>query len=122
MAKEYEDQVQCIFLRNTSATEDSNKFPYDTSDFEGLDQEIYMFFRTPDDLMNLDISNGQCYNETVPQNVTFDMQGLPFGLSDDDDDDDAEEDSAHMIQLAEKRVGLLTGALLASLGGFAFFP
>jgi len=34
-----------------------------------------------DDLTNLDIVNGQCRNATIPQNVTFSDQGLPFGLS-----------------------------------------
>jgi hypothetical protein len=46
-----------------------------------------MFFRTPDDLMNLDIANGDCVNRTFAQNVTFDYQGLPFGLSDDSSSD-----------------------------------
>ena len=40
-----------------------------------------MFFKVPDDLTNLDISAGQCYNASIPQNVTFGYQGLPFGLS-----------------------------------------
>ena len=34
-----------------------------------------------DDLTNLDIVNGQCYNSSVPQNVTFGYQGLPFGIN-----------------------------------------
>ena len=42
---------------------------------------MYMFFLVPDDLAGLDIVNGQCYNSTIPQNVTFSEQGLPFGLS-----------------------------------------
>ncbi len=42
---------------------------------------MYMFFLVPDDLTNLDIVNGQCYNTTIKQNVTFSEQGLPFGLS-----------------------------------------
>lgn len=37
-----------------------------------------MFFVVPDDLTNLD--NGQRYNTSIPQNVTFSEQGLPFGL------------------------------------------
>ena len=41
----------------------------------------YMFFLVPDDLTNLDIVNGQCYNSSIKQNVTFSEQGLPFGLS-----------------------------------------
>jgi hypothetical protein len=75
------NQVQCIFLRNTSATDQGDKFPYDTSGFKGIDQNKYMFFLVPDDLTNLDIVNGQCYNTSIPQNVTFSEQGLPFGLS-----------------------------------------
>ncbi len=81
MATEFPGQVQCIFLRNTTATDSGDKFPYDTSGFKGLNQSMYMFFLVPDDLTNLDIVNGQCYNSTIKQNVTFSTQGLPFGLS-----------------------------------------
>ncbi|KAB8346360.1 hypothetical protein FH972_023403 [Carpinus fangiana] len=81
MATTYPDQVQCIFLRNTSATDPDDKFPYDTSGFKGINQNKYMFFVTPDDLMDLDIASGQCYNGSVPQNVTFGVQGLPFGIN-----------------------------------------
>ncbi|KAF2457382.1 hypothetical protein BDY21DRAFT_303412 [Lineolata rhizophorae] len=79
LAQERPDQVQCILLRNTSATDDSNHFPYDTSDFENLNNQSYMFFRTPDDLMGLDIEGGNCLNASVRQNVTFGYQNLPFG-------------------------------------------
>ena len=71
---------QCIFLRNTTATDDSDYFPYDTSGFKNINQQQYMFFVQPDDLMNLDIANGMCYNNSVKQNLTFGYQGLPFGL------------------------------------------
>ncbi|PQE16228.1 Actin patch 1 protein [Rutstroemia sp. NJR-2017a WRK4] len=81
MATDFPGQVQCIFLRNTSSTDSGDKFPYDTSGFKGLNQSQYMFFNVPDDLTNLDIVNGQCYNSTIVQNVTFSEQGLPFGLS-----------------------------------------
>jgi hypothetical protein len=81
MATEFPGQVQCIFLRNTTATDSGDQFPYDTSGFKGLNQSMYMFFLVPDDLTNLDILNGQCYNTTIKQNVTFSEQGLPFGLS-----------------------------------------
>ncbi|KAG9245274.1 hypothetical protein BJ878DRAFT_479393 [Calycina marina] len=81
MVTDYPNQVQCIFLRNTSSTDSGDKFPYDTSGFEGINQNMYMFFNVPDDLNDLDISNGQCYNASVIQNVTFSEQGLPFGLS-----------------------------------------
>lgn len=82
--KDYPGQVQCIFLRNTSATDDGDKFPYNTKGFKDIPQDRYMFFKVPDDLTNLDIANGHCYNSTIKQNVTFDYQGLPFGLSNDD--------------------------------------
>ena len=81
MATQYPGQVQCIFLRNTTATDPSDKFPYDTSGFKDLNQQSYMFFLVPDDLTNLDIANGQCYNASIKQNVTFGYQGLPFGVN-----------------------------------------
>jgi hypothetical protein len=81
MVTDFPGQVQCIWLRNTSATDSGDEFPYDTSGFQGINQSQFMFFLTPDDLMNLDVANGECYNTSVPQNVTFSWQGLPFGLS-----------------------------------------
>ena len=47
MAKEYPGQVQCILLRNTSATDPENRFPYDTSGFKDLDNSTYMLFNVP---------------------------------------------------------------------------
>ncbi|KAL3421568.1 hypothetical protein PVAG01_08014 [Phlyctema vagabunda] len=82
LATEYPGQVQCIWLRNTSATDPSDRFPYNTDGFKDLNQSQYMFFLVPDDLKNLDVMNGECYNASIPQNVTFSYQGLPFGLSD----------------------------------------
>ncbi|KAH9885975.1 hypothetical protein F4778DRAFT_493711 [Xylariomycetidae sp. FL2044] len=79
MVKEYPGQVQCIFLRNTSATDDGDLFPYDTSGFEGIDQKQYMFFVHADDLRNTDVVGGNCYNPAVPQNVSFGYQGYGFG-------------------------------------------
>lgn len=61
-------------IRNVSSTDDDAKGSYNTTDFAGLDPQKYMFFREPNDLVNLDISNGQCYNWTIPQNVTFGIQ------------------------------------------------
>lgn len=81
MYHDFPGQVQCIFLRNDSSTDPTDKFPYDTSGFQGIPQSAYMFFHVPDDLTGLDIASGQCYNATIPQNVTFGEQGLPFGLS-----------------------------------------
>ncbi|KAJ5836307.1 hypothetical protein N7447_002333 [Penicillium robsamsonii] len=80
LATDFPGQVQCIFIRNTSATDPGDKFPYDTSGFKKLKQSMYMFFVNSDDLKNLDIANGQCYNQSIPQNLTFGYQGLPLGL------------------------------------------
>jgi hypothetical protein len=74
LAHDFPNQVQCIFLRNTSATDPSMWFPYNTAGFKGLNTNSYMFFREPNDLMGLDIVNGQCLNQTIKQNVTFDRQ------------------------------------------------
>ncbi|KAI1780781.1 hypothetical protein F4818DRAFT_435978 [Hypoxylon cercidicola] len=79
LVHDYPGQVQCIFLRNTTATDDTDLFPYDTSGFEGIDQRQYMFFVTPDDLRNVDIVGGNCHNAAVVQNVTFGYQGRGFG-------------------------------------------
>jgi len=78
LAVNYPNQVQCIFLRNTTAT-DNDSFPYDTSGFKTLNQEKYMFFKHSDDLMGLDIEGGQCYNQSIAQNLTFGYQNLPLG-------------------------------------------
>ncbi|KAG9010642.1 hypothetical protein FRB94_010119 [Tulasnella sp. JGI-2019a] len=67
-------QVQCILMRNISATDDTNAFPYTTSAFKGVDRNLYQFFRTPEDLEGIDFSNGGCRNHTFPQNVTFSTQ------------------------------------------------
>lgn len=81
MVTEFPNQVNCIFLRNTSSTDSGDRFPYDTSGFKGVSKDKYMFFNVPDDLKGLDIVNGKCLNQTITQNVTFSYQGLPFGIS-----------------------------------------
>ena len=73
--------VACILLRNTSASDANNRFPYDTSAFQGLDPASYMFFRRSDDLLGLNLANGDCRNASVPQQLSFGWQGLPFGLT-----------------------------------------
>ncbi|TPX11533.1 uncharacterized protein E0L32_007744 [Thyridium curvatum] len=80
LVKDFPGQVQCILLRNTSATDPDDLFPYDTSGFKGLDQKLFMFFRTPDDLTNIDLQNGNCYNSSVPQNITFSRQAELLGI------------------------------------------
>ena len=47
MVTDFPGQVQCIFLRNTSATDRGDRFPYDTSGFKNLNQNTYMFFLVP---------------------------------------------------------------------------
>ena len=47
MAKDFPGQVKCILLRNTSATDSGDHFPYDTSGFEKIDNKTYMFFNVP---------------------------------------------------------------------------
>ena len=94
MAIEYPGQVQCIFLRNTTATDSKDKFPYNTEGFKDLNTDKYMFFKVPDDLKNLDIVGGQCRNATIPQNVTFGYQGLPFGINLGDGQSGSGSDSA----------------------------
>ena len=80
LASQYPSQVQCIFLRNTSATDSDNLFPYDTSGFKNLNNQSYMFFREPNDLTGLDIVNGRCLNTTIRQNVTFGLQAELLGI------------------------------------------
>lgn len=79
LVRDYPGQVQCIFLRNTTATDSTDLFPYDTSGFEGIDQKQYMFFVNADDLRGVDIVGGNCHNQAVVQNVTFGYQGRGFG-------------------------------------------
>ena len=47
MFSTFQNQALCIFLRNTSATDSEDKFPYDTSGFKSLNNNTYMFFNTP---------------------------------------------------------------------------
>jgi len=103
MVTDYPNQVQCIFLRNTSATDSGDKFPYDTSGFKGINQSMYMFFTVPDDLKGLDITK-QCYSSSVRQNVTFGEQGLPF-----------ENDASFLVP---RTYTVLIVALLGVIGSF----
>ncbi|KAI0748712.1 hypothetical protein C8Q80DRAFT_1337269 [Daedaleopsis nitida] len=75
IAEQFPNNIACIFIRNTSATDSDDKIPYDTSEFKNIPNNTYFFYRTAEDLMNLDIENGECVNSTVPQNITFGEQG-----------------------------------------------
>jgi hypothetical protein len=106
MATEFPGQVQCIWLRNTSATDPGDQFPYDTSGFKDLNQSNYMFFLHADDLTNLDIANGECYNTSIPQNLTFSYQGLPDGLG-----------KTTSVNGSANHTGAASGLLKESAGG-----
>ena len=71
-------QTQCIFIRNTSATDSSDKLPYSTKEFQNVNSSQYFFYTTAEDIMNLDVASGQCVNSSIPQNVTFSEQGGPL--------------------------------------------
>lgn len=118
MATDYPGQVQCIFLRNTSATDSGDKFPYDTKGFKDLNESSYMFFLVPDDLTNLDISSGQCRNASIQQNVTFGLQGLPFGinLGDGESGSNSSGSSGGNDNGAHGSKAAYTGGLLALFG------
>jgi hypothetical protein len=47
MAKDFPNQTACILIRNTSATDPDDHFPYNTKDFKDVPTNKYMFFRTP---------------------------------------------------------------------------
>ncbi|EIN11484.1 hypothetical protein PUNSTDRAFT_98606 [Punctularia strigosozonata HHB-11173 SS5] len=74
----FPNQTQCIFIRNTSATDADDKLPYSTKEFQNLNSSMYFFYRTPEDIVNLDVANRECVNASVPQNVSFGEQGGPF--------------------------------------------
>ncbi|VDB88911.1 unnamed protein product [Peniophora sp. CBMAI 1063] len=75
----FPNQTQCIFIRNTSSTDSSDKIPYSTKEFQNVNSSQYFFYRTADDIVNLDVAGGQCVNSSVPQNVTFSEQGGVLG-------------------------------------------
>jgi hypothetical protein len=117
MAKQYPGQVQCIFLRNTSSTDPSDKFPYNTAGFQGLNQSQYMFFNVPDDLKNLDIAGGNCYNSSIKQNLTFSYQGLPFSLSSGNGSSSSSSSGAMSnFDLEGSRLSMVAIALFAVIG------
>lgn len=80
LASAFPGQVQCIFLRNTSATDPGDRFPYNTAGFRNLSQQSYMFFTVPDDLAGLDVVGGNCRNASVAQNLTFGYQDEAIGI------------------------------------------
>lgn len=67
IAQQYPQQLACIFIRNTSATDPDDKLPYDTSAFKNVNASKYFFYTKPDDLFGIDIAGGQCLNSSIPQ-------------------------------------------------------
>jgi len=74
MANQYPDQVQCILMRNDSATDPTMAYPYSTDGYKTIPDSKYQFYRVPDDLAGIDFAHGGCRNYTFPQNVTFGEQ------------------------------------------------
>jgi len=110
LAQRRPNQVQCIFLRNTSATDSGDKFPYNTKGFKGLKNNTYMFFKVPDDLHGLDIANQQCLNTTIKQNVTFGYQDELLGIH---------GSGAEMLKVRRSSLAGLVAALAVALVLFA---
>ena len=106
--KEKPDQLQCMFIRNDSATDGPQWKPFDTTLFKGIAEDKFMFFRVPvsclvprndqaseseltvlpwqDDLLGLNITDGECINTTFSQNLTYSVQNVPMmsdGVSED---------------------------------------
>ena len=79
IAQQYPNNIACIFIRNTSSTDSSDKIPYSTKEFQNVNSSQYFFYRTAEDIVNLDVAGGQCVNSSVPQNVTFGEQGGVLG-------------------------------------------
>lgn len=76
-------QVHCILLRNVTTTDSSDHIPYNLAGFEGVANNKYMFYNTPDDLNGLDFNNGDCVNASVQQyvggNYGYGWRNLPGG-------------------------------------------
>lgn len=57
LALEYPDQVACVLMRDTRATEPADWMSSDTFRFRSLPPEKYFFFKTPDDLKQITIDH-----------------------------------------------------------------
>ncbi|KAM5530286.1 hypothetical protein V8D89_013382 [Ganoderma adspersum] len=75
IAQQFPNNIACIFIRNTSSTDSDDKIPSDTGSFKNIKNGTYFFYRTAEDLVDLNITNGECVNNTIPQNVAFGEQG-----------------------------------------------
>lgn len=57
--------VQCIFLRNTTATVPDKNLTVDLSPFVDVPPDRYFVFNVPDDLIGMEFINGGCLNRTL---------------------------------------------------------
>lgn len=73
-----------------------------------------MFFRTPDDLLGLDVEGGECWNRSVVQNVSFGVMGLPGGRSTSNPNK-----TSGAGGVGARSVGVAVGVALALVGSFA---
>jgi len=72
LAIEFKDQITCILIRNTSATEPSDWKRYSYEPFRRIrDHNKWMFFSNPSDLHNIDLAAGQCRNDSAPGVTKF---------------------------------------------------
>jgi hypothetical protein len=78
---------------------------------------MYMFFNVLDDPTGLDTLNGQCYNKSIMQNLTFSIQGLPLGLSSTNNSNSSSNSTAGLAMQAERGTVMLSVGM-ASLAVF----
>ncbi|KAI0647602.1 hypothetical protein C8Q79DRAFT_1009675 [Trametes meyenii] len=76
-------QRKFVLVGDTSSSTLLSAYPQiaqqNTSDFKNINNNTWFFYRTADDLFNLDIAGGQCRNDSIPQNVIFGEQGGVLG-------------------------------------------
>ena len=56
IAQQFPNQIACIFIRNTSATDSDDKIPYSTKEFQSLDKNRYFFYTTAEGQSTIHIS------------------------------------------------------------------
>jgi phosphatidate phosphatase APP1 len=47
IAMQFPNQLACIFIRNTSATDSDDVLPYNTKEFQNISSNQYFFYRDP---------------------------------------------------------------------------
>ena len=67
-----------------------------------------MFLRTPDDIRNINVGAGQCYNSSVPQNITFGYQNVPFSEDGNDTDENGADINRGFASSSVMAIAILT--------------